>query len=126
MKKNQRERGKERERVKGCTVCEAWAWVQTGRVSGHSPWVERSERVGTLWNTEKKDEYKRHSRDYQRRRKAGPASRVGRIGSNSQKFMARRFDLRARGVTPGSYRSRKIYATLHRKVKRSTSSARAL
>lgn len=55
MKKNQRERSKERERVKGRTVCEAWAWVQTGRVSEHSSWVERSERMGTLWNTAKKD-----------------------------------------------------------------------
>lgn len=87
--------------------------------------VGRKKRTGGyIVEYSKERRYKRHSRN-QRRRKAGPASRVGRFGSNSQKFMTRRFDLRARGAIPGSYRSRKIYATPHRRKVKYERCARA-
>lgn len=49
-----------------------WAWVQTGRVSGHSPWVERSRNELGIPENREERERKGHRRDYHGRKKAGP------------------------------------------------------
>lgn len=86
--------------MRGVGVGPDWARVWTFPVGR-----KKLERMGTLWNREKKDGIKDIRGTTREEGRQDP--RPGWAGSvrTLRKFMGRRFDLRARGVTPGSYRS---------------------